>query len=417
MTVYRLRHLAEINPPTPAFDLLAPDDELTFLPMEAVWPGSRLDISHRRTKSAVITGYTRFQDGDVLVPKITPTFEAGRSVLIKGLHNCVGAGTTELHVLRAGPMIDPRFLLYLVNTHSFLKLGAAAMYGVAGQKRVPDSFLRDLHVVLPPIVEQRRIADFLDAETARIDQLSKLQRAVLGRIEERERALLDVHLEGLTTEVGTVPFRRYIVGVDQGSSPQCDSTPANPDQWGVLKVSCLRPGEFFPDENKRLPADLVPDKRHEVRAGDLLITRANTPQLVGSTAVVTSTREKLLLSDKIFRVKLSPSLDPHYAAVVAQGGRVRAACWAGSNGASQSMANIRFEEIKEWPIPAVDLYRQRQLADLVSKSRSVTHVLRKRIDHQLALLTERRQALITAAVTGQIDVSAASGRGIEEGLS
>ncbi|MGI5038287.1 restriction endonuclease subunit S, partial [Streptomyces sp. JAC128] len=144
MNTVRLRHLAQINPLTPAFDRLADEDELTFIPMEAVWPGNRLDISRRRTKSTVATGYTRFQNGDVLVPKITPTFEAGRAVLIDGLLGGVGAGTTELHIVRPGPEIDPKYLLYTVNTHNFLKLGAAEMYGVAGQQRVPDDFLRDL---------------------------------------------------------------------------------------------------------------------------------------------------------------------------------------------------------------------------------------------------------------------------------
>src|SRR5690606_25789901 len=136
MKTVRLRHVAQVNPTTPAFDRLALDDEVTFLPMEAVWPGARLDRSASRKKGAVINGFTRFQNGDVLVPKITPTFEAGRAVLIDGLLNGVGTGTTELHVLRPGPQIDGRFLYYAVNTHAFLKFGKSEMYGVAGQQRV-----------------------------------------------------------------------------------------------------------------------------------------------------------------------------------------------------------------------------------------------------------------------------------------
>lgn len=119
MTRVRLRHVAMINPPAPAFDNLASDAEVTFLPMEAVWPGRRLDLSRRRQKESVATGFTRFQNGDVLVPKITPTFEAGRAVLVSGLVNGVGTGTTELHVVRPGRELDGRYLLHLVNTHHF----------------------------------------------------------------------------------------------------------------------------------------------------------------------------------------------------------------------------------------------------------------------------------------------------------
>lgn len=411
MSTVRLRHLAQVNPSTPEFDKLSVDDRLTFLPMENVWSGPDLNITLSRRKTEVSSGYTRFKDGDVLVPKITPTFEAGRSVLVHGLLNGVGAGTTELHVLRPGPQIDPRFLLYVVSTHSFLKLGEAEMYGVAGQKRVPDDFLRDLPVRLPMLQDQRRIANFLDIETARIDKLATFQKNILRGVDEREAALLDTALDQLAIQYGTIPLRRYLLGVEQGVSPQADSAPAAPNEWGVLKVSCLRPERFFPDENKRLPGDYEPDTKHEVREGDLLITRANTPALVGSTAVVPEVRKKLLLSDKIFRVHLDQRVSPHFVAAVARGRRVRDICAAASNGASQSMANIRFEEVKAWPIPAANRAAQEELVQYVRKRRAKMDALRARIERQSDLLAERRQALITSAVTGQFDVSSASGRG------
>lgn len=152
---------------------------------------------------------------------------------------------------------------------------------------------------------------------------------------------------------------------------------------------------------------MVPDRRSEVREGDLLITRANTPQLVGSTAVVPRVRGKLLLSDKIFRVRLAPDMDAHYVAAVARGSRVRAACAAASNGASQSMANLRFEEIKDWPIPRASPAQQRAFVQQMERSREAVGQIRTKIDRQLALLSERRQSLITAAVTGQLDVTTA----------
>ncbi len=78
------------------------------------------------------------------------------------------------------------------------------------------------------------------------------------------------------------------------------------------------------------------------------------------------------------------------------------------------MANIRFDEVKAWPIPVADLPKQRDFIDKANRSREQVNTLRLAITRQIDLLTERRQALITAAVTGQIDVSTASGRGIEE---
>lgn len=78
------------------------------------------------------------------------------------------------------------------------------------------------------------------------------------------------------------------------------------------------------------------------------------------------------------------------------------------------MANIRFAEVKSWPIPVVGLSEQRDFIEKINRSREQINALRSTIMCQINLLAERRQALIIAAVTGQIDVSTASGRGIEE---
>ncbi|MFB6392271.1 hypothetical protein [Polymorphospora lycopeni] len=309
--------------------------------------------------------------------------------------------------------IDPRFLSYSFAAAYNQGLTQSAIKQTTGIQNLDTGALFSSPWAYPGIEEQRQLADFLDAETSRIDQLINLQRQVVAGIEERDTAILDAELDLLLDEAGTLPFRRYVVGVEQGSSPQCEAVPATEEEWGVLRVSCLRPGQFFPGENKRLPADSIPDARHEVQQGDLLITRANTPQLVGATAVVPSTRRKLLLSDKIFRVDILPTLDPHYVATIARGSRIRNLCSAVSNGASQSMANIRFEEVKEWPIPTINLDRQRDLVSRMGRAWEITRDLRAKVQSQLSLLTERKRALITATVTGQIDVSSASGRGIE----
>lgn len=313
-----------------------------------------------------------------------------------------------------GPQLNPRYLLHALRGMApDLKRVATG----STHKTIYMPEIEQLRVPLPPLEEQRRIAEFLDAETARIDHLSDLRKRAISHLGEREAAQLDSAIDDLISQAGTVPLRRFVWSVDQGKSPQCDSVPASEDEWGVLKVSCLRPGVFNPEENKRLPAEIQPDRKSEVHEGDLLITRANTPQLVGSAAVVRQVRRRLLLSDKIFRVRLSEGLSPDFVATVARGSRIRSLSAAGSNGASQSMANIRFEEVKAWPMPAVGAPLQQDLVDRVARSRHSLDALRLVVNRQLALLAERRQALITAAVTGQFDVSTASGRNVTDGVN
>ncbi|WP_406310895.1 restriction endonuclease subunit S [Streptomyces thermoviolaceus] len=356
--------------------------------------------------------------GDVLVTEGSGSLRSvGASAVWQGeIDGVVCFQNTLLRMRPRAGTTDGRFLAWWTRSAFASGLFASIATG-ANIYHISAERVRALPIELPPLEEQRRIADFLDAETARIDELTRLQGLVMDKLDERERAQLDSMIDDLVGQWGTVPLRRFLRGVDQGTSPQAEASPADPHEWGVLKVSCLRPGRFFPGENKRLPLDLEPDVRHEVREGDLLITRANTPQLVGSAAVVPRTRGKLLLSDKIFRVRLDQRVTAAFVATVARGSRIRDLCAASSNGASQSMANIRFDEVKAWPLPDAPLDAQHDLVRRVDRQRSVVDGLRSKIKQQAQLLTERRQSLITAAVTGQFDVTTASGRNVTEGVA
>jgi type I restriction enzyme, S subunit len=348
--------------------------------------------------------------GDVLITEGSGSLASvGASAVWQGEYDePVCFQNTLLRMRPRTEITDGRFLGWWARS-AFGSGAFASLAGGANIFHLSAERVRAMRINLPSLEEQYRIADFLDAETARADRLGFLQKAALGLLDERSNALLDLSLEQYAVRFGVVPLRRCIVAMGQGTSPQCDAVPAGDDEWGVLKVSCLRPGEFFPSENKRLPDGVMPKVGNEVREGDLLITRANTPALVGATAVVPEVRRKLLLSDKIFRVRLASGIEPHYVAAVAKGSRVRSMCSAVSNGASQSMANIRFEEVKEWPIPKASIGEQERLVLQVTESQAKTGRLRMAVERQLELLAERRQALITAAVTGQIDVTTARG--------
>ena len=83
-----------------------------------------------------------FKDGDVIVAKITPCFQNRKSALVSGLVNGYGAGTTELHVLRAKECVLNKYIYYLVKSEYFIFMGANNMQGTAGQKRIRTPFIR-----------------------------------------------------------------------------------------------------------------------------------------------------------------------------------------------------------------------------------------------------------------------------------
>ena len=140
----RLRFLTQRGLSPDKQRTLASATQAAFLPMEAIGHQGTLDCSIVREVSDVRDGFTQFFDGDVLVAKITPCFENGKGALVQGTPEGIGFGTTELHVLRPTGEIDGRFLYYVTTSDHFRKLGEAAMTGAAGQKRVPEDFVREL---------------------------------------------------------------------------------------------------------------------------------------------------------------------------------------------------------------------------------------------------------------------------------
>jgi type I restriction enzyme, S subunit len=157
---------------------VAPDEaKSSFVPMTLIPAGFGLSAQHEvRPWGEIKKGYTHFQDDDVVMAKITPCFENGKSVVMNGLTGRIGAGTTELHVFRrSGPAILPEFVIIYLKSRGFITRGIPSMTGSAGQKRVPYDYFARSPFPLPPLAEQKRIVAKVDELMALCDRLEAQQ--------------------------------------------------------------------------------------------------------------------------------------------------------------------------------------------------------------------------------------------------
>ena len=92
----------------------------------------------------------------------------------------------------------------------------------------------------------------------------------------------------------------------QGWSPQCEKLPAGSDEWGVLKTTAIQEGDFWEHENKRLPNSLEPKPHLVVKNGDILMTCAGPRSRCGVTCLVKKSRDKLMMSGKMYRFRCDP---------------------------------------------------------------------------------------------------------------
>jgi len=187
--VRKLKFNALVNPPGKKA-LSNPKTLVNFLPMEKVSENGKYEPESKAEYQDVSTGYTYFEDNDVLVAKITPCFENGKGTLANDLKFGFGFGTTEFHVIRSYDNLNPKYLFYLTKTHLFRVTGEAFMEGAAGQKRVPTNFVKDFIMVTPPRSEQTAIANFLDKATSKIDKTIKLIEKKIELLEEYKKSLI-----------------------------------------------------------------------------------------------------------------------------------------------------------------------------------------------------------------------------------
>ena len=161
--VVRLGDVAEVNPRRPKLDVEA-QTLLTFIPMAAVAENcSGIASLEQREYREIASGYTYFEEDDVLFAKITPCLQNGKHALACGLIGGFGFGTTEFHVIRAGSGIDPRHLFRVLTQPFNIDKCARSFSGTAGQQRVQPETIKSLPIrVLPPLPEQRAIAKLLD---------------------------------------------------------------------------------------------------------------------------------------------------------------------------------------------------------------------------------------------------------------
>ena len=332
---------------------------------------------------------TPFHRGDVLFGKLRP-------YLAKSwLATEAGIAQGDIHVYRSSHCTVPEFLAYVVRSREFVRFANAASVGVK-MPRVEWSKLCAFDIPLPDVPTQRRIADYLDRETAQIDAMSGALDGLVARLEERRSASIEIPFSN--PAFIRAPLGALIKKMEIGSNAVGDQLPAMEDQKGILKTSAVSTGTFMPAENRVVTANLE-TLRHHVRGNTLIVNRLNSPTYVGATCVPRMDYENLFLSDKLWELNLTAN--PKYVSYWTKTSEYRRLVTEGTVGTSSSMLSLSYSRFCRFriPLPALDL--QRRIADHLDAETAKIDAMIAKAGELRALLDERRNALITATVTGQ----------------
>ncbi|MGP2440511.1 restriction endonuclease subunit S [Streptomyces sp. JW3] len=334
---------------------------------------------------------------------------------------------SHITIARAEPdELDARFSYYWLSSRPFQEyVHAALVVGATNQIELNRDRLGDAPVPLPPLEKQRHIADFLDAETARIDALVSRRKIQQKLLVDRRAALKTecvtysgtgkVHhplLGDIHPNWQILPLRRILPAINVG-------VVINPSHFftesGVPFIHGFNVREgFISSDGMKFMSSESNDlhKRSKVYVGDVLVVRAGAT--AGRAAKVSEGFGGANCASVLI-LRKSEALDATYLETFINSATGKGQVSFSQYGAAQEV--ISAGQVSSFFIALPSVSEQVARVARLSAATAETATLESGLTRQVALLSERRQALITAAVTGQIDVSTASGRNVTDGVT
>lgn len=206
-------------------------------------------------------------------------------------------------------------------------------------------------------------------ERVEMEKSRLFEAGLLKKVKNASGVDLGIEVAKIPNSWRWVTLSDITLGMDSGWSPACEPTPSpDNDVWGVLKTTAVQVMQFHQEENKELPAHLEPKPEAEVKAGDILFTRAGPTNRVGISCLVESTRPRLMISDKIIRFHpVAAGTFGRYIALCLNAGSTARYLDTAKSGMAASQVNISQEKLKLAPIPLAPLPEQHRIVAKVDE--------------------------------------------------
>lgn len=355
------------------------DDEL-YRTLGVRWYGAGcfLKAEQRGADIAAKTLYG-IEAGDVIFSRLFAW--KGSFGIARSVHHGVVA-SNEFPTFRASDDLLPEYFALWSSRSAVWEEADALSTGTAAnsRNRLAEEAFCGMEIELPPIEEQRAILRSVE----RASQARSAYETEMAALERLRVTALDALLSDPDQQ--QVKLVDLLTDLRTGTSPRCETRPPADGEWGVLKLSAIRPGQFSGAEAKALPAGTPPVMTAAVQRGDVFMTRSNTLERVGAVCRVHEEPDKLLFPDLVFRLTLDESLiDPDFAVFALSSRAAREQIEMGATGTSDSMKKISARVIKALQLPLPSLTKQREVArQLLEITRAIDGA--DRASHTLAQL-------------------------------
>jgi len=267
---------------------------------------------------------------------------------------------------------------------------------------------------------QSKIVSFLDDKTTIIDKSIAIKQKQIELLKERKQILIynavtrglneNVKLKNSDVDwIGEIPqhwtkqnISRVLLNLEQGDSPTISNIDTG---YYALKLSAIKEGNYIPNEQKPIK-DSNYQKRFQINNKDFLITRGNTPELVGDSCIINNPiNEKIMFSDLVYRLKFNEKIvDINFMLSCFQSKYFRRQIILSARGSSSTMVKVSQGHIKSWFFFKPPIEEQKQIVEFIENSNTKIANAISLKEREIEKLKEYKMSLIDGVVTGKVKV-------------
>lgn len=407
--VKKLKYITKLNPICNTSNL-EEDSIITYSPMECVKNGYLVKDSTEFYNAN--NSYNFFMNGDILLAKVTPCFENGNIAIAENLVNGVGFGSSELFILRCKD-INNRYMFYYYQTTVFRQMAISTMYGAGGLKRISVGFMKDNKLAVPPLAIQSAIANYLDSGLYTIDSIIKTKEKLIDLLKEKRTSVIfHAVTKGLNPNakmkpsgvewIGDIPEEwkvkrlKYLFHIYNGATPKSD----NEDFWNG-EIVWVTPADYSIEmqyinnsRSKITMEGLMSCAARVVPIGSIIISNRAPIGLVAISNVPLCTNQgcKSLIS------KFTADSRYFYYFLSVQQQVLNAL------GKGTTFLELSSSQLGAFMLPLPNIKVQSNIADYLDRETAQIDAAIEKTKQSIEKLKEYRTALISACVTGKIDV-------------
>ncbi|MBL0147111.1 MAG: restriction endonuclease subunit S [Chitinophagaceae bacterium] len=292
-------------------------------------------------------------------------------------------------------VFDIKFLKLKLGFENLNKLSVST-----AQPVISGSKIYAYEILLPPKPTQQAIVTKIEELFSELDKGIENLRTAQQQLKTYRQSVLNTLIKGKNYQT----IESVIKKLDQGWSPKCENEAStDKNEWAVIKTSAVQHGHYLEFENKRLPKDLKPREQHELKAGDVLITRAGPRIRVGVCCMVRHTRPKLINCDKVYRIKVNNTvITPEFFELILNTPHYQDQIEKMKSGISDSGLNLTQKAFLQITIPVPTIQLQNKIVQEIESRLSVADKMEESITQSLQQAEALRQSILKKAFEGRL---------------